>query len=61
MNGAFGFNGMNGMFPMDFSQMMANGMQMPMGGFPGMMGKQPPEDLVVTEADASLQEWAWTK
>ena len=40
MNGAFGFNGMNGMFPMDFSQMMANGMQMPMGAFPGMMGKQ---------------------
>lgn len=37
VNGSFGFTGMNGMFPMDFSQIMANGMQMPMGGFPGMM------------------------
>ena len=37
-NGSFGFNGMNGMMPMDFSQMMPNGMQMPMGGFSGMMG-----------------------
>ena len=38
MNGAMGVNGMNGMFPMDFNQMMASGMQMPMGSFPNMMG-----------------------
>ena len=39
MTGALGFNPMNGMFPMDFSQMMPNGMAMPVGGFPGMMSK----------------------
>ena len=43
MNGTASLNGVNGMFPMDFSSMMANGM-MPMSGFPNMMGKfQNPE------------------
>jgi hypothetical protein len=38
-NGDYNNNIMNGAFPMDYSQVMANGMQMPTGGFPNMMGK----------------------
>ena len=47
-NGAYGFNNMNamnGMLPMDFNQIMASGMQMPMGAFPGMMGKLHHDDV----------------
>ena len=60
MNGNNNFNAMNGAFPVDFNQMMANGMQMPGGNFPNVMGEFASVRLLCILANC-CQRWVWTQ